>query len=272
MLATVGHAYGWPLVRGGSQQLADSLVSVLRSLGGEVETGRRVESLDDLPRAGAVLLDLAPRGIATVAGSRLPDRYLRRLGRFRYGPGIFKVDWALDAPVPWRAPECARAATVHLGATLDEIVASREAVARGEAPERPYVLLAQQSLFDASRAPEGKHTLWGYCQVPSGSTADMTDAIERQIERFAPGFRDVVLARNTMSPAALEAYNPNYVGGDINGGLQDVRQLVARPVARLVPYSTPAKGVYICSSSTPPGGGVHGMCGYHAARAALRRM
>jgi phytoene dehydrogenase-like protein len=270
MLATVGHAFGWPLVRGGSQRLADSLVSVLRSLGGEVETGRRVESLDELPPSAAVLLDLSPRGIARVAGSRLPDRYLKRLGRFRYGPGIFKIDWALDGPVPWSAPECKRAATVHLGATLDEIVASEEAVARGEVPQRPFVLLAQQSLFDPSRAPEGKHTLWGYCHVPSGSDIDMTETIERQIERFAPGFRDLVLERHVMGPDALERYNPNYVGGDINGGLQDLRQLVARPVFRLVPYKTPARGVYICSSSTPPGGGVHGMCGYLAARAALR--
>jgi phytoene dehydrogenase-like protein len=271
MLATVGHAYGWPLVRGGSQRLASSLVSYLASLGGEVETGRPVASLEELPAARAVLFDLAPRGLSDVAGSRLPARYLRRLTRYRYGPGAFKLDWALDGPVPWTAPECARAATVHLGATLDEIVASEGAVARGEIPETPFVLLAQQSLFDPSRAPRGKHTLWGYCHVPNGSTVDMTEAIERQIERFAPGFRDLVLARNVMDPGALEGYNPNYVGGDINGGLQDLRQLVARPVARLVPYSTPAAGVYICSSSTPPGGGVHGMCGYLAARAALRR-
>lgn len=272
MLATVGHAYGWPLVRGGSQKLADGLVSYLRSLGGEVETGRRVKSIDELPPARALLLDLTPRGLAQVAGSRLPSRYLSRLERYRYGPGVFKLDWALDGPVPWRSRDCARAATVHLGATLEELVESEEAVARGEAPERPYVLLAQQSLFDPSRAPAGKHTLWGYCHVPNGSAVDMTERIERQIERFAPGFHDLVLARSVMSPADVERYNPNYVGGDINGGLQDLRQLFARPAPRIVPYATPARGVYVCSSATPPGGGVHGMCGYLAARAALRHL
>ncbi|HYM63532.1 MAG TPA: NAD(P)/FAD-dependent oxidoreductase [Gaiellaceae bacterium] len=269
MLGAVGHAYGWPLVRGGSQRLADSLVSYLASLGGEVVTERRVESLEELPPTRAVLLDLTPRGLAQVAGSRLPARYLRRLARYRYGPGVFKIDWALAGPVPWTASECTRAATVHLGATLDEIVASEDAVARGEHPDRPYVLLAQQSLFDPSRVPDGKHTLWGYCHVPNGSTADMTEAVERQVERFAPGFRDLVLARSVMGPAEVERYNPNYVGGDINGGLQDLRQLFARPAPRIDPYSTPAPGVYICSSSTPPGGGVHGMCGYFAARSAL---
>jgi phytoene dehydrogenase-like protein len=270
MLGVVGHAYGWPLVRGGSQKLADGLASYLRSLGGEIETGRLVESVDELPAARAVLLDLTPRGLARVAGSRLPGRYLRRLERYRYGPGVFKLDWALDGPVPWRSLECARAATIHLGGTLDEVAASEEAVARGAEPERPFVLLAQQSLFDPSRAPEGKHTLWGYCHVPNCSDADMTERIEQQIERFAPGFRELVLARSVMTPADVERYNPNYVGGDINGGLQDLRQLFARPAPRLVPYSTPAPGIYVCSSSTPPGGGVHGMCGYLAAQASLR--
>jgi phytoene dehydrogenase-like protein len=272
MLGTVAHAHGWPVVRGGSQRLAEGLVAHLRSLGGEVETGRPVESLDELPPARALLLDLAPRGLARVAGQRLPARYLRRLERFRYGPGVFKLDWALDGPVPWQSPDCGRAATVHLGPTFEEIVASEDAVARGEHPERPFVLLAQQSLFDPSRAPEGKHTLWGYCHVPNGSTVDMTERIESQVERFAPGFRDRVLARSVMAPADVERHNPNYVGGDINGGLQDLRQLFARPAPRLVPYSTPARGIYLCSSSTPPGGGVHGMCGYLAARAALRRL
>jgi phytoene dehydrogenase-like protein len=272
MLAAVGHAYGWPLVHGGSQKLADGLVSYLRSLGGEVETGRMVESVDELPPAATVLLDLAPRGIARVARSRLPQRYLRALGRFRYGPGVFKVDWALDGPVPWRAAECSRAATVHLGGTLEEITAAQESVARGEIPERPFVLVAQQSLFDPTRAPREKHTLWTYCHVPNGSAVDVTDRIESQIERFAPGFRELVLARNAMSAGDFERYNPNYVGGDINGGLQDLRQLFARPVARLVPYATPAAGLFVCSSSTPPGGGVHGMCGYLAAGAALRRL
>jgi phytoene dehydrogenase-like protein len=270
MLGTVGHAYGWPLVRGGSQKLADGLVSYLRSLGGEVETGRTVESVDELPPARALLFDIGPRGVARVVGSRFPQRYLRRLERYRYGPGVFKVDWALDGPVPWRSPECARAGTVHLGSTLEEIVTSEAAATNGEHAERPFVLVAQQSPFDPSRAPEGKHTLWAYCHVPNGSTVDMTERIERQIERFAPGFRDLVLARSVMSAVDVERYNPNYVGGDINGGVQDVRQLFARPALRLTPYSTPAKGIYICSSSTPPGGGVHGMCGYLAAKAALR--
>jgi phytoene dehydrogenase-like protein len=272
MLAVVAHAFGWPVVRGGSQRLVDGLVSYFRSLGGEVETGRMVESLEELEPARVVLLDLTPRGLLAVAGSRLPSRYRRRLQRYRYGPGVFKLDLALDGPVPWASPECARAGTVHVGGTLEEIAAAEEAVARGEVPERPFVLVAQQSLFDRTRAPSGKHTLWTYCHVPSGSTVDMTDRIERQIERFAPGFRELVLARSVMSAVDLERYNPNYVGGDINGGLQDLRQLLARPAPRLVPYSTPDPSLFICSSATPPGGGVHGMCGYFAAQAALRSL
>jgi phytoene dehydrogenase-like protein len=272
MLAVVGHAFGWPLVRGGSQRLADGLVSYLRSLGGEIETGHPVESVDDLPPARTVLLDLTPRGVARVAGARFSRRYRRWLSRYRYGPGVFKLDWALDGPVPWRNAACARAATVHLGGTLDQIAASEDAVSRGEHPEAPFVLVAQQSLFDPTRAPAGKHTLWGYCHVPNGSTLDMTDRIEREVERFAPGFRNLVIARSTMTAAELEAYNPNYVGGDINGGLQSLRQLLARPVPRLVPYSTPDSSIFICSSATPPGGGVHGMCGYFAAQAALRSL
>jgi phytoene dehydrogenase-like protein len=272
MLAVVAHAHGWPLVRTGSQRLAEGLVSYLGSLGGEVETGRPVESLDELPPARVVLLDLTPRGVVRLAGSRFSARYRRGLQRYRYGPGVFKLDWALDAPVPWRNRACARAATVHLGATLAEIEASEDAVTRGRPPERPFVLLAQQSLFDPTRAPAGKHTLWAYCHVPSGSTVDMTERVEGQIERFAPGFGDVVISRSAMTAAEVEAYNPNYVGGDINGGLQDVRQLLARPVPRLVPYSTPDSTIFICSSATPPGGGVHGMCGYFAARAALRSL
>jgi phytoene dehydrogenase-like protein len=270
MLAVVGHAFGWPVVRGGSQKLADGLLSHLRLLGGKVETGRSVGSLAELPPARAVLLDLTPRALLHVADSRLSSRYARRLERYRYGPGAFKVDWALDGPVPWRSPECARAATVHVGGTLAEIAESEHSVSRGEHPERPFVLVAQQSLFDQSRAPRGKQALWGYCHVPNGSTFDMLERIERQIERFAPGFGDLVLARSIRSPAEFERYNPNYVGGDINGGLQDLRQLLARPAPRLVPYSTPAPGLFVCSSATPPGGGVHGMCGYHAAQAALR--
>jgi phytoene dehydrogenase-like protein len=270
VLGLLGHAYGWPIARGGSQAIADALASYLRSLGGEIETGRTVKSVDDLPSTKATLLDLTPRQVIGVAGHRLPARYLRALRRYRYGPGVFKVDWALDGPVPWTAEGCSRAGTVHLGGTAAEIVVSENAVWRGDAPERPYVLVAQQSLFDDTRAPEGKHTLWAYCHVPNGSTVDMTDRIEAQIERFAPGFRDRILGRSAMGPRDMESYDPNYVGGDINGGVQDLRQLYTRPVIRLNPYSTPVDGLYICSSSTPPGGGVHGMCGYFAAKAALR--
>ena len=271
VLAMLGHAVGWPLPRGGSQTVADALASYLRSLGGEIETGRQVESLDELAGTKTVLLDVTPRQFLALAGDRLPARYRRALERYRYGPGVHKVDYALSGPVPWRAPECARAATVHVGGTLDEIAAAEKDVSRGRHPERPYVLVAQQSLFDSTRAPEGRHTLWAYTHVPNGSTEDVTDRIEAQLERFAPGFRDLVLERNVLGPAALEARNPNYVGGDINGGSADLRQLFARPVARPVPYRTPLDGVYLCSASTPPGGGVHGMCGANAARAALRR-
>ena len=270
VLGLLGHAVGWPLPRGGSQRLSDGLASYLRSLGGEIETGRRVESLEELGDTPAVLLDVTPRGLVGLAGERLPSLYRRRLGRYRYGPGVFKLDWALDGPIPWRAEECARAGTVHLGATLEEIATSEAAPGRGELVERPYVLLAQQSLFDSSRAPAGRHTAWAYCHVPNGSRADMTERIESQVERFAPGFRERILARSALVPAELEAYNANYVGGDINGGAATLSQLFTRPVARLSPYTTPLPGVFLCSASTPPGGGVHGMCGYHAARAALR--
>jgi phytoene dehydrogenase-like protein len=271
-LGVLGHGAGWPLARGGSQAIADALVSHLRSLGGEVETGRRITSLDELGEARAVLLDLTPRQFLAVAGERLPTIYRRRLERYRYGPGVFKLDWALDGPIPWRAEACGRAGTVHLGCTLDEIVASERAPWRGTTAERPYVLLAQQTLFDPTRAPEGKHTAWAYCHVPNGSTEDLTARIEAQVERFAPGFGELVLARSAMGPAAMEAHNPNYVGGDINGGVSDLRQLFTRPVARLTPSATPLDGVFLCSSSTPPGGGVHGMCGFHAAHAALRHL
>jgi len=254
----------------GRSRSADALASHLRSLGGEIETGHHVESLAELD-ARAVLLDVTPRQFLALAGDRLTGRYRRALERYRYGAGVVKLDYALSGPVPWRAPECARAATVHLGGTLEEIAAAEAEVGRGRHPERPYVLVAQQSLFDPTRAPEGKHTLWAYAHVPNGSTEDVTGRVEAQLERFAPGFRDVVLERSVLGPAALEARNPNYVGGDINGGSADLRQLFARPVLSRVPYRTPIDGVYLCSSSTPPGGGVHGMCGYHAARAALRR-
>jgi phytoene dehydrogenase-like protein len=270
VLALLGHAVGWPLARGGSQAIADALASYLRSLGGEIETGRNVASLAELDGARAVLLDVTPRQFLALAGERLPSAYGARLARYRYGPGVFKLDWALDGPIPWRAEVCARAATVHLGATLEEIAASERQPWRGAVAERPYVLLAQQSLFDPTRAPAGQHTAWAYCHVPNGAAVDMTDRIERQVERFAPGFRERVIGRSALGPAELEAHNPNYVGGDINGGAADLRQLFARPVARRSPYTTPLPGVFLCSSSTPPGGGVHGMCGYHAALAALR--
>ena len=270
MLGLLGHAVGWPFPRGGSQALSDALASYLRSLGGEIETGRRVESLAELGETRLVVLDVTPRGLLELAGDRLPDRYRRRLERYRYGPGVFKLDWALAGPIPWRADECSRAATVHLGATLEEIAASEAAPAQNRSAERPYVLLAQQSLFDPTRAPDGQHTAWAYCHVPNGSSVDMTERVESQVERFAPGFRERILARSALGPADLERSNPNYVGGDINGGLADLRQLLTRPVARWSPYSTPLPGVFLCSASTPPGGGVHGMCGFHAARAALR--
>lgn len=272
VLGIFGHAVGWPVSLGGSQKIVDALASYLRSLGGEIITGVEVKSIDALPSARAVLFDVTPRQLLRIAGERLPDSYQRKLQRYRYGPGVFKIDFALDGPVPWKAVECARAGTVHLGGTLAEIAAAESAVWRGEHPEKPFVLAAQQSLFDSTRAPEGKHTLWAYCHLPNGSTFDMSERIESQIERFAPGFRDRILTRHVASPIDLEHYNANFVGGDINGGVEDLWQLFTRPTIRLVPYSTPAKGIYICSSSTPPGGAVHGMCGYFAAQAALREV
>jgi phytoene dehydrogenase-like protein len=269
-LGLLGHVVGWPVVRGGSQGLPDALAGHLRSLGGTITTGRRVETLSELPPARTVLLDLAPRELLRIAGPRLPTRYRRELERYRHGPAAFKLDWALDGPIPWTAEACRRAGTVHLGGTLEEVAAAERAAARGEHPGRPFVLLAQQSLFDQTRAPRGRQTAYAYAHVPNGSTLDMTERIEAQIERFAPGFRDRILARSVRSPSALEHDNPNYIGGDILGGLNNVRQLIARPAPRLVPYSTPIKGVYLCSASTPPGGGVHGLCGYLAAQAALR--
>jgi phytoene dehydrogenase-like protein len=269
VLGLFAHTHGWPLVRGGSQRLADALASYLRSLGGEIETGRRVESVDELPQSEVRMLDVTPRQVLRVAGHRLPGRYLRALRRYRYGPGVFKVDWALAGPLPWRAEGCERAATIHVGGTLEEIAASERAVWRGEVSERPFVLVAQQSLFDPTRAPDGKQTLWAYCHVPNGSKVDMTERIESQIERFAPGFRELVLERSIRGPAEIERENENYVGGDIAGGVQDLRQLYTRPAIRLNQYSTPVDGLYICSSSTPPGGGVHGLCGYYAAQSAL---
>jgi phytoene dehydrogenase-like protein len=270
VLGIAGHSVGWPIPRGGSQRIADALASYLRSLGGEIMTGWRVESLDELPSSRLILADVTPRQLLGIVGHRLPAGYRRKLQGYRYGPGVFKLDLALDGPIPWKAESCARASTVHVGGTFEEIAAAERAVWQGKHPAKPFVLLAQQSLFDPNRSPQGKHTVWAYCHVPSGSTVDMAQRIEAQIERFAPGFRDRILARSTMSAVDMERYNPNYVGGDINGGIQDLRQVFTRPVPRLVPYSTPVKGLYLCSSSTPPGGGVHGMCGFYAARAALR--
>jgi phytoene dehydrogenase-like protein len=270
VLGTLAHRIGWPLPKGGSQALVDALAGYLQSLGGEIVTGIEVTALRELPPSRAVLFDVTPHQLLRIAGDALPEGYRRRLERYRYGPGVFKVDYALDGPIPWRDEACARAATVHLGGRLAELASAERSVWRGVAPERPFVLLAQQSLFDSTRAPEGKHTAWAYCHVPSGCAVDMTARIEAQIERFAPDFGDRIMARHTMTPAQMEAYNANYLGGDINGGVQDVGQLYTRPVARLDPYSTPNKRLYLCSSSTPPGGGVHGMCGYYAARSALR--
>jgi phytoene dehydrogenase-like protein len=267
VLAVLGHAVGWPTSRRGASSLADALAARVRELGGAIETGARV---DELPSDRLVLADVAPRELVRISGGRLPGRYERRLLRYRHGPGAFKVDWALDGPIPWRAEACRRAGTVHLGGTLDEISHSEWGAWSGRPVERPFVLLVQQTTFDPSRAPEGKHVAWAYCHVPNGSGVDMTERIEAQVERFAPGFRELVLARSSLAPAELEARNRNLVGGDLNGGAMDLGQLFRRPEARLVPWRTPVDGVYLCSASTPPGGGVHGMCGYWAARAALR--
>ncbi|HEX2053092.1 MAG TPA: NAD(P)/FAD-dependent oxidoreductase [Actinomycetota bacterium] len=270
ILAILGHAVGWPVAKGGTQSLAKAMRSLLESLGGQVVTGREVQTLNDLPPHRVALLDVGPRQLERIAGERLPRPYRALLRRYRYGPSVFKVDWALDGPVPWRNEQCREAGTVHLGGTFEQISASERAVWEGRHVDRPYCIIAQQSVVDSSRAPEGKHTLWGYCHVPNGYTVDMSRAIEDQVERAAPGFRDLVLARTVRTPADLERENANYVGGDINGGVQDIRQLFTRPVPKPDPYSTPIDGLYLCSSSTPPGGGVHGMCGYYAAKSALR--
>jgi phytoene dehydrogenase-like protein len=272
VLSVTGHAVGWPIARGGAGRFVDAMASYLTSIGGRIETGRRITSLADLPRARVTLFDLDPGQVAAIAGDRFPEGYRRRLRRFRHGPAAYKLDLAIDGPIPWTAPELLQAGTVHLGGTLQEIAASEETVARGGHPQRPYVLLAQQSLFDETRAPSGKHTVWAYCHVPAGSSIDMTDRIEAQIERFAPGFRDRILARHVTTPTDYARYNGNYVRGDISGGAHDGLQLFARPVLRAVPYTTPALDLFICSASTPPGGGVHGMSGYHAAGAALKRL
>ncbi|MCM0083870.1 NAD(P)/FAD-dependent oxidoreductase [Geomonas sp. Red32] len=269
VLGILGHAAGWPLAAGGSAAISRALADYLVSLGGTIRTGSRVTSVNDLPGGAVIILDVTPQQLLEIAGSRFDDRYRRRLAAYRYGPGIFKVDWALAGPIPWRARECARSATVHLGGTLEEIASSEREIWEGKHPVRPFVLLAQQSLFDPGRAPEGKHTGWAYCHVPNGSTFDMTERIEAQVERFAPGFRELILARHVRNTAGYQEYNRNFIGGDINGGVQDLRQIIARPVAGPRPYATPDPGIFICSSSTPPGGGVHGMCGYLAAHCAL---
>jgi len=266
-LALMAHVVGWPIPRGGAQSLADALAAHLRSLGGEIVTGAPVASIDELPDAKAVLCDLSPGPLLRIAGHRFPPRFRRALERYRYGMGVYKVDWALDAPIPWRDPACAQAATVHLGGTLPEIAAAERDAWSGRHAERPFVLLAQPTLCDESRAPAGRHVAWTYCHVPRGSEADMLPRIERQMERFAPGFRERVLARAVMHPADFERYNANYVGGDIAAGVVDLRQLFTRPTWRT--YSTPVRGLYLCSAATPPGVGVHGMCGYFAARRAL---
>jgi phytoene dehydrogenase-like protein len=271
VLLVLAHISGWPFPRGGSQAIADALSTRLRSLGGEIETGNYISSLRELPSSALVLCDVTPRQLLAIAGDVLPDGYRRRLERWRYGPGAFKLDYALDGPIPWRAPEVAEAGTVHLGGTLDEIANSERAAWEGRHAERPFVLLAQQSLFDETRAPSGKHTAWAYCHVPNGSTFDMSERVEAQIERHAPGFRDRVLARASRNTRDLERENANLVGGDISGGANTLRQLLARPVPRRIPYSTPLPWLYLCSASTPPGGGVHAMCGHLAARAALAR-
>ena len=270
-LTIAAHAVGWPFARGGSQQVANALASILRSHGGEIVTGTRVKSLAELPSSRAILCDITPRQLVEIAGDRLPSGYRRRLERYRYGPGVFKMDWTLNAPVPWTAAGCQRAGTIHLGGSLAEIADSERAAWQGRGHDRPYVLLCQPSKWDPTRAPAGQHTLWAYCHVPNGSTADMTARIESQIERFAPGFRDCIVARHAMGPAEMQRRNANLIGGDIGGGASDIFQLFSRPVASLNPYATAIEGVYLCSSSTPPGIGVHGMCGYYAARAAMRR-
>lgn len=269
-LSLLGHAVGWPLPRGGAGAIADALAGHLLELGGEIRTGWRVESLDELPSSRAVLLDLTARQFLSVAADDMPPRYRKSLGRYRYGPASFKMDFVLEEPIPWQAPEVGTSATVHLGGSLEEIAAAEGAVAKGQLPDRPYVLLAQPTVCDPSRAPDGRHIVWAYCHVPLGSDIDMTKRLVGQIERFAPGFQDLIVAQETTFPSGLESYNSNLVGGDIMGGSGDLWQTVARPVLSPTPYRTPIEGVYLCSSSTPPGPGVHGMSGFNAAELALK--
>lgn len=270
VLMATAHTGGWPIAEGGSQSIANALASYFMSLGGKIETDFYVHSLSQLPSAYAVLFDVTPKQLLQIAGGKFSSLYHSQLQRYRYGAGVFKIDWALDGPVPFVSEESRLAGTVHLGNTIEEIAEYEQKTAQGQHGENPFVLFAQQSITDPSRAPKGKHTAWAYCHVPNGSQKDMTDSIEKQVERFAPGFRDLVLGRHTFNTAELEEYNGNYIGGDINGGIQDIGQLFTRPALRSSPYRTSVKGLYICSSSTPPGGGVHGMCGYHAAKRALK--
>lgn len=272
LLGMLAHAVGWPLVEGGSSRVADALVGEIEAAGGHIHTGRFVERLDELPPARVKLLDVTPRQLLDLAGGKLPARYVRAMRRFRYGPGIFKMDWALAGPVPWQAEECRATPTLHLGGSFEEIARSEADVAAGRHSERPFCIAVQPCVLDPTRAPRGKHTFYAYCHVPNGSTVDMSERIEAQIERFAPGFRDLVVARNRVNALDTQRHNPNYVGGDINSGAATLRQTIFRPTPGLHPYGTPLPGVYLCSSSTPPGGGVHGMCGVGAAEAALREM
>jgi phytoene dehydrogenase-like protein len=272
MMLLMAHSVGWPVARGGSRMITNVLADILTSLGGEIITGCMVTSMAELPAARAVLFDTTPRQLLKIAGEYLPPRYQRALRRFRLGAGVYKIDYALREAIPWRNEVCRRTTTVHLGGSMQEIVASERAVGKGRVTDKPFVILTQPSVLDETRAPAGQHTAWAYCHVPNGANVNMLEAIEAQIERYAPHFRDVVLARHTMNAAEMEAYNPNYLGGDINGGIQDLVQHFARPVFSNAPYRTPARGIYLCSSSTPPGGGVHGMCGYHAANTVLHDM
>jgi phytoene dehydrogenase-like protein len=272
VLGLSGHGVGWPMARGGSGAICQALIARLRARGGEIVTGQPVRSLSELPKARAYVLDVTPKQLIAIAGDRLSSSYVSRLKRFRYGAGVYKMDWALSGPIPWRDARCARAATVHLSGDFADVARSEAAVARGGVSDKPFVLLVQPTLFDASRAPAGQHIAWAYCHVPNGSDIDMTAAIEAQIERAAPGFRDLVIGRAAVGPSALEHHNPNYVGGDISGGASDVWQLFFRPMTKIDPYATSADDVFLCSSSTPPGGGVHGMCGYWAARSVLSRV
>lgn len=271
VLGTLGHAVGWPLPRGGSQQIADALADVLRSLGGEIRVNEKIEDLAQLPSSRAILLDTSTKDLLKIAKNHLPEHFQKKVEKYQYGPGIYKMDWALNGPIPWKASECHRAGTVHIGGTFEEIARGEKEVWEGKHPEKPFIIAAQQSLFDSTRAPKGMHTGWAYCHVPHGSNFDMSDRIEKQIERFAPGFRDCIIERKSRTPKIIEHENANFIGGDITGGVQNLHQFLRRPVSWLHPYSTPMKGLYLCSSSTPPGGGVHGMCGYHAASVALKQ-